>query len=728
MRFLFLFFCLTSWKAQAVPQNVETETPSSDNSPVLSQPQTPDQDLGIQENPVQNALPSGSESLPSVQAQNAQIILPAQAKTSPQTQKTKVSPSLDKSPAKAVARRSLFQTQAKSKNLPVGIPPSNQAWTAREPSLNSIQNANPEDVEALQNQLRKIFDREAASPKRRKKTSSPQVPGKAENAFDRVYQAASVAASASAYDAPLLFKSALSTTDKAVKKGELVRAIASQFKRAILQSALIKAEKSLPGLLKSTAEAALNRRDSLFARGLKAFESWNGLLGIRKKPIILNWTETRSYLQNLKKSAPQETDARVQVNSSLRMEKMPSGQFKAVLPPFELATLSLKFLPRDFSQAGNLALVFGAQKVFSPTVAISWKAFYDLERNLGRKSPLAAAWTAAQYSVRIAGRRLWNWFWRVVSLLREPTRVNFGNGIEFKTHTPAFQGILRFLDKNSGGQLPGSSVVFLDLRSLTGPYFDFKRAPSARAAENLAKAYESLSGDSSGIQGLSDLTRTLKAAPASLADSKILSYWTERIYASAVAFLFQALKRASENTKRPVFFADQGTLQAQGTVLLVFQDSENNRASSLLKEAGFDAYVQSGWVYALKYPKPEEVESAILLAKAVALGKITSLPQKSGVWASKPFEDKRISQAVSAYQGLKDNQALINWWNQFAETPNALPMAITLSRKLWALKKNSRLSKKSLISVFKAIKRSLPKADQKRQFSSFLKTLTHRKI
>ncbi len=716
MRLIFLLSCLVSWKAHAGPQGIKIETPSSDNSPVLTQPQTPDQDLGVQENTLPNTAPSESEVLPSVQTQNAQIVSQTKIALTPQTQTTQGSSLLKASPAQANA------VQTAGQNLPVGLPPKSKAWKKEKQGLNSLQTANPEDVEALQNELRKIFDREIATPSREPQTPTAQIQGKTENAFDRIYQAASVAASASIYDAPVLFQSALKTTNESVKKGEILHAIAAQFKRAIFQSAAKKARQALPQLLEETATAALNRRTSVFERGLKAFESWNGLLGSPQKPLILNWPETQSYLQNLKKSAPQESSSLLESNSSLRLEETPSRQFKALLPPFSLANLSLKLLPQ--SPAGNLALIFGGQKIFAPSLNLTWKAFYDLERNLAGKSLFAAALSAAKYSAQIWAHGLWNWFWRVVAMFRAPTRINFGNGIEFQTHTPAFKRILHFLDKNSNAPISGSSVVFLNLQPLTEPYFNFKRAPSVEDAENLAKAYQNLSGDSSGLQGLSAIAQSLKTAPAKSADPRILNYWTERIDASAIAFLFQALKRAAKNLKKPVFFADQGKNQDTGTILLVFHESENSRAVSLLKEAGFDDSLQSAWVYALKYPKPSEVQSDISLAEKTASGQIKSLPTKNLSQISKPIEDARINQAVLTYQGLKDQQALLNWWNQFALTPNATPMAIALSRKLWALRKKPGMSPHSLLSIFKALKQSLPSPAQKREFGAALQALT----
>ncbi len=722
MRLILLLSCLVSWKAQAGPQGLKIETPSTDNSPILTQPQTPDQNLSAPENTPQETLPSESESLPDVGTQNAQTISPTKTVLTPQTQTAQNSPPLKTAPAQGNTAPTVGQ------NLPVGLPPKNKTWKRQEKTLNSLrnQNINSEDVAALQSELRKIFDRESASPSHAPQAPTTQVQGKTENAFDRIYQAASVAASASIYDAPVLFQSALETTDEAVKKKEIIQAIASQFKRVILQSAGRKSQQALPKLLKETAAAALNRKTTLFERGLKAFESWNSLLGNPQKPLILNWPETQSYLRNIEKSAPQETDSPIEVNSSLRLIETPARQFKALLPPFKLSHLSLKFLPQG--QVENLALIFGSQKVFAPPLNLSWKAFYALGRNLAGKSSLAAALSATKYSAQIFTHRLWNWFWRMVAMFRAPTRVNFGNGIKFQTHNPAFKRILRFLDKNPGQATPASSVVFLNLQTLSEPFFNFKRAPSVQDAENLAKAYQSLSGDSAGLQGLSDLAQSLKAAPAKSADPRILNYWNERIYASAMAFLFQALKRAADNLNKPVFFVSHGNNQIPTTILLVSHNLENSTAFSLLKEAGFDADIQSTWLYALKYPKPGAAQSDISLAEKIALGKIQSLPPKNPVETLVPKEDTRIRQAVLTYQGIKDKQALINWWNQFATTPNAAPMAIALSRQLWALRKNPGLSRKSLLAIFKTLKRSLPKPDQKREFSAALKSFTHRKI
>ncbi len=397
MRTIFLLLSLASWKAQAGPQ-IKIETPASNDSPVLSQPQNSDQDLGIEQNQIQTQLPSQSQTLPSVQIQNDPIILPAQTPAAAQTQKTNSAPASQASPSQTNPSIPPVQSQAKNVHLPIGVPPGSPEWTSPKSSLgslqNSNQNANPAEVEELQKQLRKIFDREIAGHKSRAKSQSHMVEGKTENAFDRVYQAASVADSASAIDAPVLFQASLSIAKKAAKKRELSPLTVSFLDRIIMRAAAKKAKIALSQLLEETAQAALEREDPTFKREMKAFKSWNDLLGTRKKPLISNWPKTLDYLQNLNRSALKETLPPDSFTSRLRMEKISSGQFKAILPPFPLS-LSIQLLPRQAGSAGNLALIFGAQEIFSPALDLSWKAFYDLERRLGRQSPLSAAWAAA---------------------------------------------------------------------------------------------------------------------------------------------------------------------------------------------------------------------------------------------------------------------------------------------------------------------------------------------
>ena len=727
MRTILLLLSLASWKAQAGPQGIKIETPANDDSPVVSQPQNSDQDIGLQDNAIQNPLPSQSQTLPSIQVQNDQIILPAQTPAATQAQKTEVSLSPTASPSQTSSSVPPVKSQGTNGHLPVGVPPGSPEWRREKSNLGSLQNENPKDIEALQNQLRKIFDSEIAGHKSRQKSQAPKVEGKTENAFDRVYQAASVADSASAIDSPVLFKASLSVAQKAAKKRELSPLAVSFLKRTILQAAAKKAEQSLSQLLKETAQAALNRKDSAFKRGIEAFKSWNDLLGTREKPLVSNWPKTLNYLQNLNRSALKGPLSSVSFASKLRMKKIPLGQFKAILPPFPLK-LSIQLLPRPRGPAENLALIFGAQEIFSPALDLSWKAFYDLERNLARQSPLASAWAAARYSAEIESRRLWDWFWQTLAMFRKPQRVNLGNEISFKTHNPNFQKIASLIlasPQNFKSNLP---VAFLNLASIDNPYFDFKRRPSLSSAENLAQAYRNLSGDLSGVQGLSDLAQSLKAAPTSLADPKILDYWTERIYSSSIAFLFKALKRAASSLNKPVFFVDMGNSQSPETVLLVLRDSERNNIPELLKEARFDVLSQSGWVYALKYPSHHQIQPTLSLAEGIASGKTKSLPLKNSSSISTPLDEHEMSQAVRAYQGLKDAQALIHWWNQFSNRPDAAAMGINLSKKLWALKNHSGITPQSLFPIFKAIKQSFPKTAQKRQFSADIHALTRHDI
>ncbi len=728
MRTIFLLLSLVSWKAQAAPQGVKIETPANDDSPLISQPQNSDQNIGLEDNAIENPLPSQSQTLPDIQTQNNQIILPVQTPAAAQAQKTKTAPQA--SPSQNTSSTPPVQSQEKNKRLPIGIPPGGPAWTREKSNLGSLQdlnqNANPAGVATLQRQLREIFDREIAGHESRHKSQSPKVEGKTENAFDRVYQAASVADSASAIDSPVLFEASLSVVQKAAKKGELSPLTASFLNRTLRQAAAKKAKQALPQLLKETAQAALEREDSVFKRAMKAFESWNDLLGTRKKPLISNWPQTFDYLQNLNYSALKEPLSSVSFASRLRIEKTPSGQFKAILPPFPL-NLSIQLLPQPTNSEKNLALIFGAQEIFSPALDLSWKAFYDIERRLGKQSPLASAWAAARYSAQIESRRLWDWFWETLAMFRKPQSVNLGNEVTFKTHNRNFQKIASLAlapPRNFKSSFP---VAFLNLSSINHPYFDFKRRPTLSSAENLAQAYQNLSGDFSGAQGLSDLTQTLKAAPASLADSKILGYWTERIYSSSIAFLFEALKRSARSLKKPVFFVDRGSAGSPGTVLLVLRNSGTNSVFKLLKEARFDALSQSGWIYALKYPGHPQIQSTVSLAEDIVSGKIKSLPQNSALILS-PIAEREMSQAVRAYQGLKDSQALIHWWNQFANRPNADAIGIALSQKLWALKNHSGITPQSLFPIFKAIKQSFPRTAQKRKFSADIHALTRRNI
>jgi hypothetical protein len=718
--------------AGAAEKSVDVEIPNA-SPPAI--PQTPN--LGDQtDNSLFNSGDTGlenpqTETTPHPAIENTPIAIPesdslTRQARAPETQnKNAATPKSSQGTSPTSIQTKILGTQ-KSKIPSKQTSSPNPILNSGAEEIGALQNAKAQDVLALQSTLRKIFDRDISKQGNGPKAGPPPIHGKTENFFDKVYQTATIAVSASPYDAPGLFRSALIMTKEAQTKHEIKPQIATALKKTLITAAFKKAEESLPLLLKETAQAAMDSERKTLERGLKAFVQWEDLLNAPQKPLIANGKSLAKYLDNLlSNSENQPYQKRIPISSNLRLKKL-HGQFKAVLPPFSVGEIPVKALGQNgaLSLDGNLPfLISDKPGIFSTQSLVNWDAFYQLERKTAGQSAFEAGSRATLYSGEIAAQEFWNWVLSLISQLKAPTSVDLGNDLSIRSHNPNYKNLILF--KREMGQGPEMGTVFLDLSSINRPYFDFKRTASFKSAEDLAAAYQKLSGDSSGVKGLADLSQKLKEPRKTAGAPELSAYWTQKIYDSALVFLFQALKRGAENSGKTAIFADIGTSDVNG---MIFVASENQALIGLLKKSGFDIETLSPWNYALISRPNKEMRKILHLTQGIMSGQITSLPQRRAAFAQTLDAPTKASldQALKAYAtGLKDDQALMNWWDGYSKSPQALSLAQALAADIIARSKSLAMPEKSVSKILKAVTQSLPQNQQK-AFLNSLKALKHK--
>jgi hypothetical protein len=346
------------------------------------------------------------------------------------------------------------------------------------------------------------------------------VAGKTERVQDRVRQTAKIADTASAHDAPALYKEAIKIAeDAALQKlisGETARRVAD----AVVRKAYSKAGKALSELANEAYKAAQSggAGKSGVAKAVKSLSNWDKFLGGGpNKPLVLNEGELKADIERTLAEAgaggngvSRKVSFRREGDSFVAELPTRAGGKAGALPAGFVASLSLdpKAAGKTFAPAGSLTEKLG----------LFGRARLVYSRAAGQSSfSPRAAFAAAGFLARSAVRSAWEGFWNLVSAVSGrlfPGRVDLGAGQSLVSGDRALKRLSSLKRGLTDGEkellsrkLPGTGAVFFGLAQLNREAAEAEQA-AARGADNpvlkalldkQAASYAALTGDFAAV-------------------------------------------------------------------------------------------------------------------------------------------------------------------------------------------------------------------------------------
>jgi hypothetical protein len=445
--------------------------------------------------------------------------------------------------------------------------------------------------------LDKVFDAARASTARVGSGAPGLVAGKTERVQDQVRQTVKIADTASAHDAPALYKDAIKIAEQAslqkLISGDTARAVAE----TVVRYAMKRAARALPDLANEAYKAAQNGDAGKPAveKAFKSIGAWNAFLGGGEtRPLVANQAELRADVERSLSAAVQAGSRRNGVAPRVTFRRE-GAAFVAELPM--RAAGGAAALPQDFLKGLALdARTLG--KDLPPALALTEtpgvlegaRLVYGAHRRAGRSVPSAVA-SASSFAARAVWRSLWE---RVVAVASAawgrllPGRVDLGAGQALVSYDRALSRLSALKREPTTDEQallaqrrPGVASAFFDLSRLNRAARAAEQAASRGAAtagalkrmlallSDESAVYAALTGDRSAVAAAASL-RARAVAALTLADDAPLSEDLRALAApetaGGIAFWLARLPQAALDhlDRQMLAVAERGGLAAVG--------------------------------------------------------------------------------------------------------------------------------------------------------------------
>jgi hypothetical protein len=587
--------------------------------------------------------------------------------------------------------------------------------------------------------LDRVFDAAGKTNARVGDTDSRSaVAGKTTRVRDQIRQTVKIADTASAHDAPALYKDAIRIAEEASLKklisGDTARAVAD----TVVRYAYRRAARALPDLANEAYKAAMAGAAGkpTVEKDFKSLSAWDKFLGGgQDKPLVANAAELRADVDRTLAAADQPGAKRdgVAPRVSFRRE---GDAFVAELPMRVAGAAAA--LPQDFLKSLALdARAAGREPV--PALALTQTPgllegaglLYSAARRGGRSAASAAA-AAASFALRAAARSLWERLTALVSAVVGrlfPGRADLGAGVTLTSYDRKL-GRLTTLKKDLSGEEgallarapAGAALAFLDLSRLEaeGRAAEQSAARGASTAGQLkamlaqldqaAATYARLTGDASAAAAAASL-RARAGGALALPDAAPLpedaralaaaeapggaAFWLARLPQAGLDFVDrQMLGVATRNSLAAVGYGD---LSGAAPSARLVAPKPTPALAAELEGLGFETELGAGGALRAWASGPalaQRLEAALDRAAGAAKAPsddAAAVARAAEFAAKNPAEARRQAQRLQAEDpaltgfapaGVVESQGRALWAESAVRTIGGKPSRVVLLRDL----------------------------------------------